>query len=209
MAIFARTTGAAAAAMVVLCALALTAVGADRGVVVSSARIGALGETQILVNAKGRALYRTSLACTGACAMEWMPLVIPTSSRLRAGTGVSPALLGRVRRPNGSWQVTYHGSPLYLFSGDTRAGEVNGQGMDGRWHVLTPAGVTVTRPVAAKSSASSSSAGAPPVSSSAGSGSGSGTGAGSSAGVGMWCAANPSSCVNGVPINGTTTTTAG
>jgi predicted lipoprotein with Yx(FWY)xxD motif len=211
--ILARLAGAVAA---VLIALYCVAAGdsAINGVVVSSARNGALGGIQILVNAKGRTLYRSSLhACTGSCAVEWPPLLVPASSKLRAGSDVSTALLGRVKRSGGRWQVTYRGTPLYLFSGDTRAGQANGQGLDGVWHVITAGGVTVMKSASATSSESTSSSSgsqgtsSPPMTTTTGSGS-TGSEAGSSANPGMFCAANPKSCVNGVPVTGATTTTA-
>jgi predicted lipoprotein with Yx(FWY)xxD motif len=212
--ILARMIGAVAAVAVVVCGVAA---GSSGRVVVTSARNSELGEIQILVSANGHTLYRSSRrTCTGACAVTWLPLVVPKSLKPRAGADVSAALLGRVRRSDGRWQVTYHGTPLYLFSGDKKAGQVNGQGLDGVWHAITPRGVTVMKTVSTTSSQSTSSTSgsqgtsSPPMSSGSGSGSGStGGGAGSSAGAGMFCAANPKSCVNGVPVTPTTTTAGG
>ena len=209
--ILARTASAVAAIAVAVCVVAAGAGATRRGVVVSSARNSELGEIQILVSANGHTLYRSSLrTCSGACSMKWLPLVVPSSSKLRAGAGVSLAQLGRIKRSDGRWQVTYHGSPLYLFSGDTRAGQVNGQGIGGVWHVLTPGGVTVTKAVVMKASGSASSSGGSQSSSSpppsTGSGTGSSTGVGSPSSAGMWCAANPASCVNGVPTTTVPTT---
>ena len=210
--ILARMAGAVAAVAVVVCGVAAGA-GSVRAVVVTSARSVVLGEVRILVSANGHTLYRSSRhTCAGACAVTWLPLVIPASWTLRAGGGVSPALLGRVKRPGGKWQVTYHGTPLYLFSGDAKAGQVNGQGLGGVWHAITPGGLTVMKVVSTTSSqgagstSGSQGTSSPPMSSGAGS---NGTGAGSSAGAGMFCAANPKSCVNGVPVTPTPTTTGG
>ncbi len=36
--------------------------------------------------------------------------------------------------------MTYAGFPLYRYSGDKKAGEVNGQGFEGDWHAVTSAG---------------------------------------------------------------------
>lgn len=191
------------------------------GVVVSSARNGALGE--VLVSAAGRTLYhlssekRGAIMCTGACAVTWPPLLLPGHAKPIAGPGVTASKLGTVRRPNGQLQVSYGGLALYLYAGDTKAGEANGQGAGGVWHALTPTGATVLKTLSdtsATSGASSSSSSmgqtseTSSMSSSTGSTSSSGatsttgssTTSGSSAGAGMWCAANPTQCVNGVPV---------
>jgi len=131
-------------------ALAATA-GATTSVTVLSTSNGALGE--ILVSAGGRTLYHDSaerrgvVRCTGPCAVTWPPLLISAHARPLGGRGVTESLLGTVRRPDGRLQVTYRGLPLYLYSGDTRAGEANGQDVGGSWYVLTPAGVVAaTKP---------------------------------------------------------------
>jgi hypothetical protein len=40
-------------------------------------------------------------------------------------------------------QVTYNGHLLYRFSGDTKAGDVNGAAIPS-WHPVTPAGAAAT-----------------------------------------------------------------
>ena len=48
-------------------------------------------------------------------------------------------LLGTTRRTNGKLQVTYNGHPLYRYSPDTKAGQINGEGADqfgGRWYIV-------------------------------------------------------------------------
>jgi hypothetical protein len=138
--------------------------------------------------------------------VTWLPLVIPAGVRPISGPGVVASMLGTVKRPDGRVQVTYDGFPLYLFSGDTKAGEVNGQGSGGIWHALAPSGVPVTK-VAGSAPAG---AGMPPSpTTSPGSSSGPDSSAGSApptgVNAGMWCAANPKSCVNGVPVTGGST----
>ncbi len=54
------------------------------------------------------------LACRGACAVTWIPVL--TTGPPQAGAGITAADLGVVRRPDGSWQVTYNRKPLYLYS---------------------------------------------------------------------------------------------
>jgi predicted lipoprotein with Yx(FWY)xxD motif len=47
--------------------------------------------------------------------------------------------VGTIARPEGTTQVTYNGHPLYLFTGDSAAGQTNGQGVvafGGTWTVV-------------------------------------------------------------------------
>jgi predicted lipoprotein with Yx(FWY)xxD motif len=167
---------------------------------VASTRNSALGE--ILVNSAGRTIYHSSaeprgrIACVRTCAVKWPPLVISASVKPVAGPGVKSSLLGTITRPDGRRQVTYRGLALYLFGGDAKAGQVNGQGIGGTWHAITPAGVA-----AAKAAGGSVASGTSDQMSGSGSSTvpSSGTGGANPA---MWCAANPNSCVNGVPVTG-------
>jgi predicted lipoprotein with Yx(FWY)xxD motif len=181
----------------VLAATCAVASGGTNATTVFSTKNSTLGP--ILVGASGRTLYhdsseqRNHIACTGSCAIKWPPLVIAGDAKPIAGPGVTASLLGTVKRPDGRLQITYRGMPLYLFSGDTKAREVNGQGAGGIWHAITPSGTAVTRGVSA-------SAPAPGNTSSTGSGSSMNSGSSTGVNAGMWCAANPKSCVNGVPV---------
>lgn len=100
-----------------------------------------LGRT-ILTTTKGRTLYSLSaetngrFICTGACASTWRPLVVPAGVK-----PTSPVKLGTIERPDGRAQVTFKGRPLYSFSGDSKAGDVNGEGIKdvGTWHAAVTA----------------------------------------------------------------------
>jgi predicted lipoprotein with Yx(FWY)xxD motif len=62
--------------------------------------------------------------CTGACAVTWIPVLTTGKPHF---TGVLDADdLGEIQLADGSDQVTYHGKPLYLYSGE-RAVFVGGQ----------------------------------------------------------------------------------
>jgi predicted lipoprotein with Yx(FWY)xxD motif len=79
--------------------------------------------------------------CYDACAATWAPLL--TDDAPKAMAGADPTLLGTIKRRDGGAQVTYDGHPLYLFSGDTRAGEMNGQdagNFGATWHAVEPDG---------------------------------------------------------------------
>jgi predicted lipoprotein with Yx(FWY)xxD motif len=110
----------------------------------------------ILVDSQGMTLYHLSgeqngkFICTSsACVGVWHPLIAP-SSGAPSGEGVS---LGTVKRPEGTVQVTYKGTPLYTFTGDQQSGETKGQGIKdvGTWSAVTTG--SGSAPAASKSSA--------------------------------------------------------
>jgi len=102
-----------------------------------------LGE--VLVDGDGMTLYlfepdaQGASTCYDACESNWPPLVGAVS----AGDGVDGSLLGTVGRDDGSEQVTYDGWPLYYFAGDAAAGDVNGQGLNDVWYVVSDAGEAI------------------------------------------------------------------
>lgn len=117
---------------------------ASRPATVSTARTG-LG--RIIVNGQGHTLYlfekdkRGHSACSGTCATYWPPLV--THGKPIAANGARKALLGTIRRADGSMQVTYAGHPVYRFLLDSKRGQTKGEGLNdfgGGWDALTPAG---------------------------------------------------------------------
>ena len=170
------------------CALAVVigASGSTGKATVSTAKNAALGT--IVVGSTGRTLYHylddhgKKIDCTGTCAAQWPPVLVPKSARPVAGAGIKAGKLGTVTRPDGTVQVTYNGFPLYRFAGDRKNGQANGQGLESSWYVLAPSGAVVrlsTAPAAggtsSGSSSSSSSSGGSTGTSSGGTGSG-GTG---------------------------------
>jgi predicted lipoprotein with Yx(FWY)xxD motif len=103
-----------------------------------------------LVDATGRTLYLWEAdqgdqsACDGACAAAWPPLT--TNVKPEAGTGVDASLLGTSKRADGTTGVTYAGHPLYSFTGDQAAGDVNGKGSDGfgaKWWPVAADGAAI------------------------------------------------------------------
>ena len=103
----------------------------------------------ILVNQGGMTLYHltaekgTKIACTGACASIWPPLVVPRGAKPQAGKGITKSKLGTVKRPDGRIQVTYAGLALYLYSGDHKAGDTKGEGSQHIWYAISPSGQVV------------------------------------------------------------------
>ncbi len=112
------------------------------GTVIKTALVPVKGtSTSILTNAQGMTLYyRTtdappSTVCSGGCASAWPPLVMSGSSTPPSAASL-PGKLTIVTDANGN-QVEYNGHPLYTYSGDTAAGQTNGEGIAGIWHVVT------------------------------------------------------------------------
>jgi predicted lipoprotein with Yx(FWY)xxD motif len=95
----------------------------------------------------GRTLYRfdddtarpPKATCNGDCATAWPPLLIKSPGKIFP-KGVNPQILGYVERADGTCQVTVNGWPVYYFVGDKKPGDINGQGLNGKWFAVTPAG---------------------------------------------------------------------
>jgi predicted lipoprotein with Yx(FWY)xxD motif len=125
------------------------------GIAGASTLATSVGVTQskfgsVLADGHSRSLYlfdrdaNGKSSCYGGCAGEWPPLI--ASGKPHAKPGVKAALLGRTKRRDGRWQVTYKGHPLYTFAGDTSRGQTNGEGLDdfgGWWYLVSPAGAKV------------------------------------------------------------------
>ncbi len=69
--------------------------------------------------------------CSGACAESWPPAILPEGTDM----GENYSL---IQREDGRFQVAFKGRPLYLFSGDARPGDVNGDGVNGKWFLSKP-----------------------------------------------------------------------
>ncbi len=111
----------------------------------------------ILVDSQGMTLYHLSgeqngkFICTSmACLGVWHPLIAPSSGTPSGEVGS----LGTVKRPEGTVQVTYKGTPLYTFAQDKQAGETNGQGIKdvGTWSLITTSSSNTPAPSTSSSS---------------------------------------------------------
>jgi len=96
----------------------------------------------ILTNAQGKTLYyftpdtATTTACTSSCADNWPPLLATGSSTPTSATSL-PGKLTMQTTANGN-QVEYNGHLLYTFAGDSGPGLTKGEGLFGKWFVVTP-----------------------------------------------------------------------
>jgi predicted lipoprotein with Yx(FWY)xxD motif len=106
---------------------------------VASVTVAGTAKT-VLTDSQGLTLYyrttesSTKVTCTGSCAANWPPVLLPTGTP----TG-SSAVTGRLTvfaGPNGN-QVEYNGHPLYRWVHDTGPGQATGQGVGG-FLVATP-----------------------------------------------------------------------
>ena len=131
--------------------------------VVKTASVSSLGGS-VLVDSHGLTLYHLSgehngrWICTSAtCVKAWHPLLAATGGAPSGAVGS----LGTVRRPGGTMQVTFRGTPLYTFVGDTKAGEAKGQGIKdvGVWTAVTESGAASPTPAASTPAPPSSSSG--------------------------------------------------
>jgi predicted lipoprotein with Yx(FWY)xxD motif len=134
-----------AAAVLAACGQAVSATSSRPSATVSPTTIAVANNPtfgQILTTSSGRSLYYFTpeqggtVACTGSCTQFWTPVTVGASGI--AATATLPGTLATITRPDGSRQVTYSEWPLYTFTGDKAPGDVNGQGIMGKWFVVTP-----------------------------------------------------------------------
>jgi predicted lipoprotein with Yx(FWY)xxD motif len=99
-----------------------------------------VGGVTVLTNAQGFTLYTFApdtakkSACNGACATAWPPVKAPKTVKSPYAT---------IKRSGGSIQLTFHGHPLYTFTGDTAPHQAHGNGVNafgGLWHQAPASG---------------------------------------------------------------------
>lgn len=95
----------------------------------------------ILTNEAGFTLYffapdaSGNSNCLGNCADTWPPFFVES---LTLDAGLSASDFGTITRDDDQTQLTYKGWPLYTFSNDAQAGQINGDGAGGTWFVSKP-----------------------------------------------------------------------
>lgn len=106
-------------------------------------------DTAVAVDGDGLTLYRfdgdrtdpPTSTCLDACAEQWPPLLVTGDVIVE---GMAGELVGTLRRPDGTEQVTLGGWPLYTHAGDQRAGDFLGQASAGAWYAIAPNGEKAT-----------------------------------------------------------------
>ncbi len=92
------------------------------------------GLGEVFTDADGMTLYTYDTDtpgksnCTGLCAVFWPPVIA-------ADTAKSTGRFTTITRDDGTKQWAYNGKPLYGYIIDAKAGDTNGDGVDGVWHV--------------------------------------------------------------------------
>lgn len=150
-----RTSGPAAFAIAAVAVVGLVGCGNDDssndtastsgGTDASSLEVRDTSLGDIVTDGSGRTLYmytpdpKGQSVCEDDCLVAWPAL----KGEPDAGSGTDSALIGSIERSDGSTQGTYGGHPLYYFSSDSAAGDVEGQGLQGVWWVLDADGSPV------------------------------------------------------------------
>src|SRR4051794_15881893 len=119
--------------------------GGAAGVSLADSKFG-----KILVDSQGRSLYiftpdgtSGKSVCTDKCLASWPALTSDATPTL--GTGLDAEDFASITRADtGAKQVTFYGMPLYYFAADKSAGDVNGQGVGGKWYVIGADGKPIT-----------------------------------------------------------------
>jgi predicted lipoprotein with Yx(FWY)xxD motif len=105
---------------------------------------------KVVTDGTGMTLYRfdndtakpPASTCADACAKAWPPVLAGTKDT--EVKGVEASLVGKVKRPDGNWQVTLGGWPLYRYAKDQSPGDVTGQGVGKTWYAAAPTGKKAT-----------------------------------------------------------------
>jgi len=98
----------------------------------------------IVVTSAGKTVYTLTsggqqVPCSGACLQVWPAVTLPAGTTNATGTGVK-----NVGTASGG-SVTINGAPVYTFSGDAKAGDAAGEGINsfgGTWNVVKIGGGT-------------------------------------------------------------------
>lgn len=108
----------------------------------------------VLVDAQGRTLYgftndvNGTSTCTGGCATIWPALTV--TAGWNAGAGADRSTFHTVGTGS-SMQLATAKWPLYRYAGDNKPGDVNGEGIQGRWFAVAPDGSLIKAPAASTS----------------------------------------------------------
>lgn len=89
----------------------------------------------MLTDANGMTLYTFDAdtggtpTCYDDCAAKWPPYLANEGDAMKEGWAT-------VERTDGTKQWTYDGKPVYFYAEDKAKGDMAGDGMGGKWHVI-------------------------------------------------------------------------
>jgi predicted lipoprotein with Yx(FWY)xxD motif len=114
----------------------------------ADAKTASISLGKVIVDGSGHTAYffdkdtkgSTTSACTGGCAATW-PAITSASATPKV-TGIT-GTVATIPSAGGKFQITVNGMPIYDFSGDSAAGDSNGQGVAGIWWAAGPDGTEV------------------------------------------------------------------
>ncbi|MFG1661433.1 hypothetical protein ACGFIY_33630 [Micromonospora chersina] len=114
---------------------------------VRDATIG--GKPAKIVTANGWTVYRFEFdydnpsrsVCDHDCPGVWPP-ILTDESKVQVD-GIDPALVGSIKRADGTTQVTLRGWPLYRFWQDLEQADTKGEGVGNNWSAVLPNGKPV------------------------------------------------------------------
>jgi predicted lipoprotein with Yx(FWY)xxD motif len=139
-------------------AASTTASGSTPAAAAPTIALGDAGEFgKVLTGDKGLTLYgftddKDGLpTCVGACATAWPAVIV--NGAFTAPAGFDASLFTVVDRPDGGKQLKFGKWPLYFYSGDEKAGDINGQGSGNKWFVLDGKGALLKEAPAAATTA--------------------------------------------------------
>ncbi|GAA2748863.1 MULTISPECIES: SCO0930 family lipoprotein [Kitasatospora] len=104
---------------------------------------------QIMVDANGMTLYHFAKDtawpmksnCDATCLKTWKPAPPVEASKIK---GIDPKLVGKMQRPDGSWQLSINCTPAYTYTGDQNPGDALGNGIGGVWSAINAQGKAPT-----------------------------------------------------------------
>jgi predicted lipoprotein with Yx(FWY)xxD motif len=118
-----------------------TAGGSTSGSAASfTASLQSTGLGKTLVDSQGRTLYvfksdsTGKSNCNAGCDGTWPPYKV--TGAIKLGPGLDMEDFKTITRSDGSTQLTDYGMPVYMFSGDTKAGDTNGDGIANLWYAV-------------------------------------------------------------------------
>lgn len=103
---------------------------------------------RILVGPAGYTLYvwctgTSDTNCPGTRSTRWPAMIASGRVAAASGSQLNSSKLSTRKLSDGKHQVTYYGHPLYLYKGDTKPGQTNGEGKysgNGAWFAINKFG---------------------------------------------------------------------